>query len=120
MKNLFGETPVRILAFGALLLALVFAFFTIRILLVPFVAALFVAYLFDPVIMIFQRRGIDRGKAFLVLLFLSLAAIVVFLTFMPAWLKLESVGGSSQTFAGRLTMQVNVIERWINLKFPFL
>ena len=64
MKSLFGETGVRILALGALVLGLILAVFVIQILLVPFVAALFVVYLFDPAVLAMQRKGIDRGHAF--------------------------------------------------------
>ena len=87
MKNLFGEAPLRWLAFAALLLALFLTFLAVRILLVPFVAALFVVYLFDPAILAFQRRGTDRGKAFLILLFATLLSITVILMFMPSWLR---------------------------------
>ena len=118
MKNLFGETPLRLLAFGGLLLALFLAFLAVRILLVPFVAALFVVYLFDPAITAFQRRGVERGKAFLILLGTTLIAIAVVSMFMPQWLRLESIGGSSATFTDRLTVQVDELERWVDKKFP--
>ena len=118
MKNLFGETPMRLLAFGGLLLALFLAFLAVRILLVPFVAALFVAYLFDPAITVFQRRGLDRGNAFLILLAATLILIVVVSMFMPQWLRLESIGGSGAAFTDRLTIQLNELEQWVDKKFP--
>src|SRR5215471_7646071 len=83
MKNLFGETTIRVLAFGALLLALILAVVVIRILLVPFVAALFVVYLFDPAILFLERHGIQPSTAFLVLLGLSLIALGIILALMP-------------------------------------
>src|SRR5207237_1963252 len=92
MKNLFGEFPVRIIAFGALLLALILVFLAIQILLVPFVAALFVVYLFDPAIVVMQRRGLDRGNAFLLLLVLTLICLTIVLMIMPSWLRMESIG----------------------------
>lgn len=118
MKSLFGETGVRILALGALLLALILAVFVVQILLVPFVAALFVVYLFDPVILAMQRKGLDRGHAFLLLLILTVLSIAVVLMFMPSWLRLESLGVSSDTFSQRVTAQVSSIERWVNANFP--
>ena len=118
MKYFFGEVPLRVLAFVVLLVALVLAFFAVQVLLVPFVAALFVFYLFDPVVVLLQRRGFDRGVAFLLLLFLSLITIGVILAFMPAWLQLESIGASNQTFIERFTSQLNALERWVNAKFP--
>src|SRR5437764_12323565 len=114
MKCPFGEFPVRILAFGALLLALVLAFLAVQILLVPFVAALFVVYLFDPGVIALQRRGMDRGKAFLILLAVSLVAITVILMFTQSWLRFESIGGSTQTFAERLNSVLMCLERWVD------
>ena len=120
MKNLFGEAPVRLLAFAALLAGLFLAFLTIQILLVPFVAALFVVYLFDPVVVILQRRGMDRGQAFLVLLCLTLAGVLLVLMVMPSWLRLESLGGSSATFTDRLSRQLGELEHWTDRKLPVL
>src|SRR5581483_3729604 len=120
MKNLFGETPLRLLAFCGLLVALFLAFLTIRILLVPFVAALFVVYLFEPAIVVLQRRGMDRGKAFLILLGISFAGVIILLGLMPQWLRLEAVGGSSATFTDRLSQQLGDLERWVNAKLPML
>ena len=100
------------------MLALLLTFLAIRILLVPFVAALFVVYLVDPAILAFQRRGMDRGKAFLILLCLSLISIAVILMFMPSWLRLQAIGGSSQTFTDRLTAQIQQLERWVEARLP--
>jgi predicted PurR-regulated permease PerM len=118
MKTLFGDAPVRILAFGALLLAIVLAVLAIQILLVPFVGALFVVYLFDPGIIAMQRRGIDRGKGFLILLGLTLVAITVVLMFTQTWLKFESIGGSTQTFAERLNSVLMALEHWVDAELP--
>lgn len=118
MKSLFGETGLRILAVAALVLGLVLAIFVIQILLVPFVAALFVLYLFDPAILAMQRRGMDRGHAFLLLLAMTVLFVAVLLMFMPSWLRLESLGVSSDTFSQRVTTEVGAIERWVNVKFP--
>jgi predicted PurR-regulated permease PerM len=118
MKKLFGETPVRILTFAALLVALALTLVAIRVLLVPFVAAMFVVYLFDPAVVALQRRHFDRGRAFLLLLCITLIAIAGMLAFMPAWLRLESIGGSDQNFTERFTSQLNTLERWTNAKFP--
>ena len=118
MKQFFGEAPLRILAIGSLLIALALAFFAIRILLVPFVAALFVIYLFDPIIILLQRRGFERGRAFVLLLCLTLMVVGTMIAFMPAWLQLESIGASSHTFTERFTSQLNALERWVNAKVP--
>jgi predicted PurR-regulated permease PerM len=120
MKNLFGETPVRILAFAVLLVTLFLAFMAVRILLAPFVAALFVAYLFEPAIVILQRRGMDRGRAFLVLLSLTLLGMLVILVLLPPWLRLESIGGSSATFTDRVSKQIGDLEGHIDSKIPML
>src|SRR5438132_12594052 len=113
MKSLFGETPARILALCGLLISLILAFIAVEILLVPFVAALFVVYLFDPAIVVLQRRGMDRGHAFLVLLLVTLIAVTVILMFMPSWLRMESLGVSGETFSQRVTIQLGALERWV-------
>ncbi|HLH32769.1 MAG TPA: AI-2E family transporter [Terriglobia bacterium] len=120
MKNLFGETPLRLLAFGGLLVILFLAFLAVQILLVPFVAALFVVYLFEPPIVVLQRRGMDRGKAFLILLAITFVGIVLILGLMPQWLRLEAVSGSSATFADRLSQQLGELEHWVDMKLPML
>ena len=120
MKNLFGEGPLRVLAFAGLIVVLVLAFFAVQILLVPFVAALFVAYLFDPVIVILQRRGMDRGKAFLLLLGVTCAGVITILALMPQWLRLESLNSSSKTFAERLSHQFGELDHKLDAKLPML
>ena len=120
MKNLFGDGPVRLLAFAGLIVALFLAFLAIQILLVPFVGALFIAYLFDPVIVTLQRRGMDRGTAFVLLFGITFAGIIVVLALMPQWLRLEAVTGSSTTFAQRLSQQLGELERWVDAKLPML
>jgi putative permease len=112
------DTPGRYLIIGALLVALVLAFFAVRILLVPFVIALFVVYLFDPAIVALQQRGLERGSAFLILLALTLIGITLILAVLPAWLQLESIGASNQGFVARFTSQLDALERWTNAKFP--
>ncbi len=118
MKNLFGDLPLRLLALGGLLLAMVLLFFAVRVLLVPFVAALFVVYLFEPAITALQRRGMERGKAFLLLLLFTVVGVVVVLTLAPSWLRLESIGGSSQTFTERIQYQLSELERSVDARFP--
>jgi predicted PurR-regulated permease PerM len=118
MNRPFGETPVRLAAFSVFLLVLVLALLAVRILLVPFVAALFVAYLFDPGIMALQRRGVDRDKGFLILLGVSLVAIVLLFMFMPSWMRLESLGASSETFTSRVTAQLSELNLWVGRKLP--
>ena len=118
MKNLFGDTGGRILAVAFLLVAAILAFYVIQILLVPFVAALFVVYLFDPAILAMQRRGLDRGHAFIVLFLLTVISAAVLLMLMPSWLRLESLGVSSDTFTKRVTAQVSAVQNWLNANFP--
>ena len=118
MKNLFGDTTVRVIAFAALLLAFLLVFVAIRILLVPFVAALFVVYLFDPAITILRRRGIDPSNAFLIVLCITILAIGGVLVLMPASLRLESIAESKEAFIERFVTQLDAVERWANSKFP--
>ena len=50
MKNSLAESPARFLPVAFVLLGLLLILVAIRILLVPFVAAFFVVYLFDPAV----------------------------------------------------------------------
>ena len=120
MKNLFGELPLRLLIFAAVAAVLVMLYFTIQILLVPFVAAVFVAYLFDPGIVALQRRGIDRGNAFLLILLGSIIAISILLMLAPTWLRVESIGSSSETFTERLETQLGALEARAKERFPMV
>jgi predicted PurR-regulated permease PerM len=118
MSRPLGETPVRLVALSGFLLALILVLLAVRILLVPIVAALFVAYLFDPGILAMQRRGMDRDKAFLVLLGLSLLTIISFLMVAPSWMRLESVEISSEMFTSQVTFQLKELNRLVSHKFP--
>jgi len=119
MKQLLGDWPGRLLVIGLLLGLIVLAFLTIQILLVPIVAASFVAYLFDPVIVAMQRRGMERGKAFLILLGVSSLVILALLRFAPQWLRVETTTRpSEESFTERVDIQVRELEGWMNKRFP--
>jgi predicted PurR-regulated permease PerM len=120
MKNSLAESPARFLPVAFVLLGLLLILVAIRILLVPFVAAFFVVYLFDPAVVMLQRRGLQRGTAFLLLLVVTAIAVGFILAFLPAWLRLESIGGSSQTFAQRFSEQLDGIEQSFNRTFPMM
>jgi len=120
VKKLLGDSSGRVFALAGLAIGLAFAFFAIRILIVPLVAAVFVAYLFDPPIVAMQRRGVGRGPAFLLLLTLSLTAIAVILVLMPSWLRSESIVATNQTFIERFTIQLNAVEHWVKARLPML
>ena len=65
MSGVFAEYTSRFLVLGGILIALVLVFFTISILIVPFVAALFVVYLVEPALTRLQRHSFSPGNAFL-------------------------------------------------------
>src|SRR5262245_33709461 len=115
MKQLLGDIPTRFIAFTILIALLVLAFLTIRILLVPVVAASFVAYLFEPAVVTLQRRGMQRGAAFLLLLVTSVTAVVVVLALTSSWLKFESIERmGTEDIASRLDEQAGSLENWLN------
>jgi Predicted permease len=119
MKQLLGDIPTRFIAITILLALLVLAFLTVRILLVPVVAASFVAYLFEPGVVSLQRRGVQRGPAFLLLLTTSVTAIVVLLGLTSSWLKFESIERiSTEDIAVRLDSQSGELENWLNKRVP--
>jgi predicted PurR-regulated permease PerM len=84
MKTLFGDLPLRIVGLAVVFCLVVLVVITIDILLVPFVAALFLAYLLEPGIIALQRRGMDRGNAFLVLLSCFVLGLAILVMFGPS------------------------------------
>lgn len=120
MKSLFGDLPLKIVGFAVILIAVILLVVTVEILLVPFVAALFVAYLLEPGIVVMQRRGMERGNAYLILLTASLVVIGTILMFAPSWLRIESFAGSPETFSARITLQLTEMEQWVDAKVPMI
>ena len=121
MKQLLGDIPTRFIAFTILIALLVLAFLTVRILLVPVVAASFVAYLFEPGIVSMQRRGMQRGAAFLLLLGTSVTAVVVVLALTSSWLKFESIERvGTEDIRNRLDTQAGEFENWLNERVPLV
>jgi len=118
MRSAFRDTTIRVIAFAALLLAFLIVFAAIRILLVPFVAAMFVVYLFDPAIIVLRRRGIDPSNAFLVVLFVTLVAIGGTLSLLPSGLRIETLLDSREAFTVQFITQLDALEQWANTKFP--
>ena len=89
MNGIASDYTTRLLLFGGLILALVVGFFAARILLVPFIAALFLVYIAEPAVIQLQRRNLSAATAFLLLLAVTVLALTTFLTFVPAWLRME-------------------------------
>ena len=120
MKQTLSDLPGKVIALLILLGALVLAFFTLKILLIPLVAASFLAYLFDPAIVVLQRRGMGRGVAYLLLLVVSVLGIAVLVASAPSWLQLESISaaGNEGGFAERLEKQISDAERALDKRFP--
>ena len=131
MSGVFGEYTTRLLVLGGLVIALVLAFFTVRILLVPSIAALFLVYVSEPAIIALQRRNMNPGSAFLVLLGISVLLLGGFLTFLPAWLSMEDPEkfgsvitappeGADSEFTARLEIQLGILEEWIKNLVPLV
>ena len=87
MKLPGGNWPLRVATTLGVIAFAVLLFFTVRILLVPFVSAMFLAYLFEPAIAKLQRRGMDRGKAYIVLFSVTTVLLVAFFAVAPSWLQ---------------------------------
>ncbi len=129
MNNVSSGYTTRFMLFGGLVLALVLAFFAARILLVPFIAALFLVYVFEPAVIQLQRRNLSAATAFLLLLAGTVLALSTFLTFIPSWLSLEDPEefqsviaappeGADSEFTARLETQLREIEQWIKNRLP--
>jgi len=115
LLQLLRERPWMVLL---VLIVAASAVYMARILVVPVVAAVFVAYFFEPAIAEFQRRGIDRGNAFLLLLLASMIALGLLAMFVPSWVGSASVSGSSEEFTARFDHQLREAERWLGQRFP--
>jgi predicted PurR-regulated permease PerM len=120
MKHILGDLPSRVLAFAIFLAVVGLAIYTLKILLVPVVAASFVTYLFDPAIVSMQRRGMERSKAFLVLLGVSILGILLMMALAPQWLSLESINANGSNFSDRMEKQLEEIERSVTIRLPML
>src|SRR5262249_48825670 len=120
MNNWSADPPFRPVAFVAVILAVVLGFLAIRVLLVPLVAAMFVVYLFDPGILALQRRGMDRDKACLRLCSLRPGVMAAPLTWLPKWMRLESLAASNYMFTSQLSVQLKESKRSIGPNFPML
>jgi predicted PurR-regulated permease PerM len=119
MKQLLGDIPTRLIAIIVLFALLLLAFLTVRILLVPVVAASFVAYLFEPAVISLQRRGMQRGLAFLLLLTTSVTAVVVVFALTSTWLKFESIERlDTEDISLRLDKQAGEFESWLSKRVP--
>jgi predicted PurR-regulated permease PerM len=105
MSGLFGEYSSRVFALGGILLTLVLGYFTVSVLLVPLVAALFLVYLLDPALVRLQRRDFSAGNAFLLIMAGFVITIGLVASFIPSWVGVESFSGSDAAFTDRLSLQ---------------
>lgn len=118
MKRLFGEVPARLAGIAIILAIAILLVLTIRILLVPFVGALFLAYLLEPGIVTLQRKGMGRGNAFIVMLGVSAIAFMMLLAMAPSWLTMESVGGFKGNFPTKVQNTLDGLDKWKDKRFP--
>ena len=103
---------------GTAILCIILLALTIQVLLVPLVAATFLAYLFEPAIEKLQRRGMGRGKAYILIFAIGAIGLTGLLSFAPAWLSFDPPAGSTQTLAERLQSQSRELERWADSRLP--
>jgi len=120
MKQQGANWTSNMVGLAAALLFMLLLVLTLRVLLVPFVGAMFLAYLFEPGIEALQRRGMQRGKAYLVVFAVATAAVIVLMSLAPSWLHTESASGSTETLYERLHAQLDRLEVWTNSRFPML
>ena len=118
MKKLFGEVPARLVGIAIILALVILLVLTVRVLLVPFVGALFLAYLLEPGIVVLQRRGMGRGNAFIVMLGLCSVVLLLLLMMAPGWLTLESVGGFKGIFPAKVETSLTSFDKWVKKQIP--
>jgi predicted PurR-regulated permease PerM len=104
---------------GVILLGILLVL-TVQVLLVPLVAAMFLAYLFEPVIARLQRRGTERGRAYILVFAAATIGLVVLLSLAPSWLDVtaQPETGSTQTLSERLGALGKTIEDRANHYVP--
>ena len=93
---------------------------TIQVLLVPLVAAMFLAYLFEPGIELLQRHGMERGKAYVIIFALVSIGVLAALAAAPQWLRFEPPKGSTQTLSDRIKDQLEHLEQSADRHLPVL
>jgi putative permease len=120
VKHPLDDLSVRLLGIATLVIIVAIFVLTVRVLLVPVVAALFLVYLYDPVIKSLQRQGVSPAKGYLLLLAISILAAINLIVYAPEWLRFESMGGSADTLAERLSQQASGFERFIDSRIPLL
>ena len=108
----------RIAILAGALLFLLLLVLTVRILLVPLVVAMFLAYLFEPGIEVLQRQGMSRSRAYVLIFSVVSVALLLLIAISPSWLKFENVGGSTETLSGRIQDQSANLQKWINSELP--
>jgi putative permease len=129
MTDRSSEYATRFLLFGGLILGGFLAFFAARILLVPFVAALFLVYVFEPAVIQLRRKHLSASTAFVLLLAVTVLGVGTFLTFIPSWLSVDDPGefrsviaaspeGADSEFTARLETQLREVEQWIKDRLP--
>jgi predicted PurR-regulated permease PerM len=87
-------------------------FLTVQVLLVPLVAAMFLAYLFEPGIERLQRRGMQRGKAYILIFAGATIGLATLFSLAPSWLDVgtQPAGASTETLSDRLKTLGKTIE----------
>jgi predicted PurR-regulated permease PerM len=110
----------RLVGVAAAILFVAILALTVHVLLVPLVAAMFLVYLFEPGIEVLQRRGLERGRAYLLLFAITVIGIVGFFKVAESWLQWDDVSGSTETLSVRLNTQLDKLEEWTNTQVPML
>jgi len=101
----------------AILLVILLAL-TVQVLLVPLIAAMFLAYLFEPGIEVLQRRGMERSKAYILIFAIASIGLITLLSLAPQWLSFEQPTGSTLTLSERVQYQIKALENWADQHLP--
>jgi len=112
VKRIIGEIPGRIIGIAAAVAAIVLLILTVQVLIIPIVGAMFLAYLLDPGVVALQRRGMRRGNAFVVVLGVCLATLVIASVVLPGPLAPEAATGLNKRVPDRIKADLDKFERW--------
>jgi len=107
-----------LIGIAAAILLVVLLALTVQVLLVPLVAAMFLAYLFEPGIEVLQRRGMARGKAYILIFAIISMGAIALLALAPQWLSFAPLAGSTQTLSERIQERLKDLEHWADYHLP--
>ena len=112
MKRIIGEMPGRIIGIAMAAAAIILLILTVQVLIIPIVGAIFLAYLLEPGVVALQRRGMGRGNAFIIVLGVCLATLLIALLLLPGPFAPEAASGLNKRVPDRINADLEKFDKW--------